>query len=412
MRLRVDLSHYRERAKESISVLVDPALQEIPSDPLLVQYQGTAQVRLYSEDTLNHLDNMVTAARQVMRDVRSDTSGVRVVLEQDSLPPPEAYNELLRQMVAEGLNNETILGYCSKLHQLSERLAQCSNGFEKIVIIAVCLAQFGSNGPFVASYLDSPPSEKSILLHFVELLFMQEAMFAENRNKASDKSEPKNLLAENQVVCSFSNLVINVERTRLTKKRATDFLALVVMLALLAKIEDDSLANFIREQPPGYLKEAEQTLRQYVANPPSFKLTAVERQFIDGMGMGKLAWSITTHKKQAPNYLYLWDQNKSAKDNILRVLSDYSKTDWHCPTLGLFFTGHWNRHHHGIVKQAINNLKQDDSLEKIMLDLETTARTRKGFNEKGSLARRLQFIKSHFDWELGDVASFLSAPAA
>lgn len=92
-------------------------------------------------------------------------------------------------------------------------------------------------------------------------------------------------------------------------------------------------------------------------------------------------------------YDHLWDANKSDKENVLAVLTDYSKANAFFPGLALFFTGHWNRHHRGPVKTAILSINGGMDVKKAIHYL------RKDFNEvtdhntSGSLARRLAYME-------------------
>lgn len=132
----------------------------------------------------------------------------------------------------------------------------------------------------------------------------------------------------------------------------------------------------------------------------------IATQFENETGSSVHVRTYFPNSRYLKSYYKLWENRNSDIEGAIKLLEDYAKSH----AAELFFTGHWFRHHASVVRNAVQNFKnnQNIKIEDILnyfadnLDPET-------INLKGSLMRRLNFIagQNGVEFKLNDKKSSL-----
>lgn len=405
----INLSQYKTRLKEASSYFQDAALMEIPSDAVFVTYANQVKphgIRLLSKSSLETSLRQNAEARTIVREGNHDNSGIMVAMRlAEDLPPREKLiKEALEKLIRRGLNIQQIISmeriaFFTILLQpdnfpLLNQMFEIDSPVADIANLIFCLMLQGGYPPFS-------------LANFAMIMFQkQTAIVEENRQKLLQKDGSP--LSENQIICPYTRETINVDFSQKNQKYAPDFIAVFIALSKLAKADEPSIDNFLDSQPRNYLANANQKLLDYLRKPAKFGFSKEQHQFLQEIGTAEAAKQLRFHEKLEPAYKDLWVEDDTVEGNVLRLLIDYSKKNWCLPSLGLFFTGHWNRHHHSIVNEAIESLQQGDrTLKQILDNLEKKAKTHPNFNAEGSLMCRLDYIRAKTD-NLKEIPKFVN----
>ncbi|MGQ3888062.1 DUF5617 domain-containing protein [Legionella sp. CNM-1927-20] len=383
-----------------ISQLYDPIDFKIHSDSVFIHYENNNFIRLFSKRSLLGLQEQLNKCRQIIKEGERDKSFIKLALNQYRTRNEEEgiYEEILQQMVGKGFDINHIMKSCEVIDTVililvnmpaNANIALASNDLPKNMVFMVPyltrLYQLRVNQQEELEH-STEVEHQSISTFLEELIVSQITIIDESRKKLL--SSTGEALNDNQVLCPFSRSIINVEKSLASASKAKLFLQLIVAAVKINNLQDKSIDKFLKKQKPNYLVEAYQALNHYITKPSTI-FTSEQQKFLADIGIKKVVNA---------RYKHLWNKNKSVKDNALAVLNDYSKLNTILPTFSLFMTGHWNRHHHLLVKKAISRIKEDDaSIKQVIVDLEEQSRASPKFNPSGSLARRLEFISSHLN---------------
>ncbi|KTD25676.1 Uncharacterised protein [Legionella lansingensis] len=399
---QITLPNLKNAIKNKLTFLIDAATQDIPQDPVLVAYLNYSEVRLMSKTTLRALHQQLIDARKTIDEGAADISGIRIALQQLQESELSEVEKFYRRILLNrtGTSSEEILTQCEALQVFALLVLTDPISFLQFVLPIV-------SPPFAAAAIhlaklfrnsDATEPVPTPVLFCMEMIFEQQAIIEENRKKLLHNGVE---LTTDQILCPYTRKTTVVSTSLSTTKKAQDFLAICIALAKLAKVDDSDIDQFLRAKPANYLRTANKTLLQYVLLPQTFSFTAQEKQFLIDLGVEEAAKQIRIAYDKC--YSHLWREDNDAKANTLAVLIDYNKQDWFSPTLGLFFTGHWNRHHHQLVRQTIEDIKTGKSLCLALQELRTAATKHPNFNIEGSLIRRCEFIAHKGKIELNPV---------
>ncbi|WP_131793456.1 DUF5617 domain-containing protein [Legionella brunensis] len=394
---QIDTRKFAEKIKEKATYIIDSQLFEIPETPLLASYEDPyAEVRLISEDTINGLKKVLDDIRKLITRDEADVSAISIALEEENELPElqKKYKSILLTMGNQPI--ETIFRKCAQFQSiimigllqpviLNEVVLRLNDDFlpflEDILSIIEIMKGLGPNDPIL------------FLPQFCQAMVLKQAAIVDQKKKTL--LHEGEVLTENQVVCPFTRKKIAIDASSKSEKRAKDLVAIYIALSKLADLDEiddnNSMSNFLASQPKNYLQEANRTLIQYLVSPQQFDFTFKESQFLADIGTVEAAKQV---KSLYERYTHLWHEEKSFDENALDILIDYNKQNWFSPTLGLFFTGHWNRNHHQIVSASIKSLqKEEANISFVLEQLEMEMKKNPNFNAQGSLMRRLEFIR-------------------
>ncbi|STX28096.1 Uncharacterised protein [Legionella beliardensis] len=396
----------KKSVSEQISNICDPISLVIPNDPVFIYYgEHLPNVRIFSKQTLISLQHLLKTSRHLYTQGLEDKSFIKLALAQHTPRNEEeaVYKELLLLMVEKNLNGMSLTTVCQRLDVTLFLLINLPLNLS----ITLQPINWFSEFNFIRNYIvriheivrnrqryegNTATIEHHPISAFLEeLILLQTGIIEENRKKLlSTKGE---ILSLNQILCPYTRYVIDVEKTLATINQANLFLKLVVALAMLTDLKDAEIDSFLQAQPPNYLQNAYKELKDYIENQPNV-FTLQQQKFLADMGILDIIKQtrLTVLNKR---YQHLWNEANSFKDNTLAILNDYSKLTYPSPQFQLFITGHWARHHHVIVKKAIEQIEEGIALEHVLANLRAHARCHPGFDPKGSLARRLEFIDLH-----------------
>lgn len=388
---QLDIAHFQGQITDKISRLIDPGTGEIPEDPVFVSYLELNSLRLMSQHSIKELQRQNDYCRQLLQEAEKDRTGIRLALEQaDDLSTLEMeYKALLLRI--ENICFQEVLNRCTYLENSANVLIGFPPEFQtpmKRILGFFYKNAFSLLDDFLKIVIYRSKSKQPVLTlpQFCEKMFLtQTRIVEENRRKLINKGR---VLTSDQVRCPYYRETIIVSSSLFSRKKADDFLALVVALSQLAKVKDSSITTFLTSQSANYLNQANRKLRQYLHNPKYFRFTEEQTQYLEVIGAKEAAKQLQLYEK----YMGLWDDKKTLEMNVLSLLIDYKKQDWQYPSIGLFLTGHWNRHHQGIVLDAILAIQAGKPLNLILEQLKISAKVHPKYDAEGSLMRRLAFI--------------------
>ncbi|CEK11150.1 DUF5617 domain-containing protein [Legionella hackeliae] len=411
--LPINLNHYKKKIKDRTTFLIDSSSQEIPDDPLFSCYEDSEEIRLISKETLETFQKNLDEVRKLIQRHGSDGSQISIALEalgesDDLSLLQQKYKEILLKKT--GQNIMAIRQFCLFMDVLVFSARTTPYFFDTI---------FSQNSPVLHDEIieivilaNQTPTHYMSLSDFLTLLQIhQESLIQENRKKLLHNGEA---LGETTVVCPYTRKKISVSASLETADVAKDFLAIFVALYTLADLPFSELKA---HESKDYLYQAQETLLRYLKNPTVFTFTETQRKFLDELGindvknqLNQLAVHNRLNCQPVYNrYNHLWEnqanEETTIEENALKLLIDYNKQNWILPSVGLFFTGHWRRHHYGIVAKAIERLQRGDDLQSTLEELETAARIHPQFNEEGSLINRLNCIRYHYQEKAAFAAS-------
>ncbi|KTD24881.1 hypothetical protein Lmac_2418 [Legionella maceachernii] len=394
----INLDQYREQLKEASTYLQDAALMEIPDDAIFVSYVKQHKphgIRLLSKSSLETSLRQNDEARAIVESANSDNSGIKVALSlAEGLSPREQlYKEFLLSMIERGFNVAQIIemerSVCANLlfqpgNFLAIMQSQQANSPLAVLIGFIFLLMLNGGYAFFS------------LGQFAMLMFRkQTAIVEENRQKLLQIDGSP--LGYNQIICPYTRETLNVDFSPQAQEKVNDFIDVFIGLSILAGVADSSIDSFLASKPETYLPDVMQTLLNYLRRPEEFNFTEEQEQFLQKIGGEEASRQLRFHEKLNPAYKHLWIENETLEENVLNLLIDYSKRNWCIPAIGLFFTGHWNRHHHDIVNEAIETIEEGAMVMQVLEDLAEKAKLHPNFNSEGSLMRRLEFIRVKFD---------------
>jgi len=433
-----DLSGFQKQVKDQISFYTDPVSLEIPNDPVFVHYSSkTDKLRIMSADTLNHMNNEVKEARDKVNQLDNDPSGIRVALREfaPTTPLQKACKELLTQMVDRGMNAE-IINAMTIIFDEGVRvlwlMSQTQDEPSKILLssalqahlekfhvpVYLILAFFDLQNHFGAETVNAPFRQL-----FITAFALQNGNLTEAKGRVRDKDG--DTLKTDHIVCPQTRDTIDVASSSDSSVKAKNFLALVIALAKFAKLEKEPAIHDFLAENPDYHELAEKNLRKYIKYPEGFLFTDEQQSALDKMGLQEVVnfekarlaegpqlnqqikearfqslKEATAHQNLDTRYQNFKPNGLSLKKNALDLLIDYNKENAWSPSFRLFITGHWNRHHHQIVREAIHKLNNNEDPREVLVALENEASKHSSFNPEGSLLRRLNYLKLKFPDEL------------
>ncbi|KTD16357.1 DUF5617 domain-containing protein [Legionella jordanis] len=394
---KLDLSAFRQKIQDRITFFTDPVCLEIPDDPVLLSYIVPDTPRLMSKESIKRMQQENESSRALIQRHERDASCIAIALE--TYEPSNDAEELLK-VIFLSLTNKTAaaiqifsmtLGVLTHLALTNpgqfQRIFEMGDTFLEHIEIILLLNDV---------YSENRKNNQPILLpqHFFELqVLRQQAIIEENKKKLKNGEET---LSSNEIICPVTRNNIAYAETLASEGKAKHFQAIFIYLSQLAQVNDDSLNEFLESKSDDYVQFAHSTFMRYLRSPGEFHFSPQEASFLDELGLAEArAHFLPIFKREQQlqrAYAHLWSESQSSRENALKVLIDYNKEDWRIPSLGLFFTGHWNRHHHGLVREAILNLNVGANLSDTLKNLYERAKTNEHFNPKGSLVSRLEYI--------------------
>ncbi|KTD23763.1 Uncharacterised protein [Legionella lansingensis] len=390
----INLSEYQQEIKERLTLLIDPASRNIPVDPIFLHYTDatTTVVRLFSKASVLEYQRQNDTSRKILQELKEDKTGILIALMQaQNLSEAEKkYKAFLLKM--KHLTGEEMMAILNELAQIV-KLAHFSKSLQPILFeihgllhrsIDVYLHEF-------KVMAESAGFEKTLegLCLFHSALFAEQTRLTAMHHGKLLHNEVT--LTTNEIVCPVTRYKIAISNSLATSSKAENFLAILIALSQLAHLEDDDIKNFLKTQPKNYLEAAENKLVQYLRYPFWFNFTKEQNQFLEKIGAKEALKQL--------RYRHLWNEHKSSEENILSLLKDYNKEDWHFPSLGLFLTGHWRRHHHEQIRIAIRKMQTGTAAAEVLQELDSYAKKHPQYNPDGSLARRLEFIQRKLSME-------------
>ncbi|VEG92286.1 DUF5617 domain-containing protein [Legionella spiritensis] len=395
---------FSARLRDNLSYLMDAAIQGIPTDPVFACYTSSSHVRIMSASSLDGLKKPYDEARQCLITAERDHTGIALALAtEQSSTLLRQYQTILQGMVEQGLNDLTLDTVCRLFDTLFLVALDAAQSEESRNVYMClynslsedCRRYFAQYFKAIEDSLQSASEERFPFLSvFFSLLQLEQVrLYQEAKKKLLD--DRKHTLSPDEILCPYTRARINVSKSLVTGDMAGDFVDLMVAMALLADVTDDSVAEFLAAQPEDYSRRIHHKLCAYLCNPAEFSFTLQQTSMLEESGILYLQrqWHRRHNMPQDyPQYDHLWDKELGLKQNILRVLRDYSKLDCRVPAFSLFATGHWFRHHHGLVRSAVTALCNGDEPVEVIRDLEAKAMDTPDFNPEGSLSRRLVFI--------------------
>ncbi|WED43492.1 DUF5617 domain-containing protein [Legionella cardiaca] len=386
----IDIKDYKKVIAEKISLIIDPISQEIPLDPLFVNYFDSQFVRIYSKASVLELQKQNALARQLLEEIKLDKTGVCVALKSASnlSESEKSYKDFLLTM--KDLTSEKILAILQELQKIAQ-IVKFSLPAQSL-LLKIHRILHKDIEVYVEAFLRlaaQSDGEKAIkgLFKFYEAMFRKQTeITAERHGQLMINGNP---LSNNQVICPIFRKRINVADSLKNTTQASYFLAIFIALSKLAEVEDSDIELFLKNQSPEYLSKANTILLRYLRYPILFNFTPQQKNFLIQIGAQAAATQI--------RYPHLWDEEKSLEENALSLLRDYTKQDWSSPLLGLFICGHWNRHHLEKVRETIRELQGGGKVRELLEELKYYAKSHSQYNPQGSLACRLEFIQYKID---------------
>lgn len=274
------VSSYKTDAGELISRCLDPMTLEIPEDPVLVYYKAPARLNdpndppltavhvLSLEDGLEALHRQHEDCRATIQAIKDDPSGIKLWV--DKLPNAEfmeddkdcaqAFHTVLKFLSNAALDADRISAICFDLDQLNTSLKKADvfsfqvmvDSFRKMCPIYIseeCLNVFVSQ-----RWKYSIASVCNILLK------NQASQY--NVAHESLRDTKKNFYTTDEVRCPLTRHTIIVSKTRASRTLAKDFVAIAILLAKKAGVEDEKLEEFLKNKKNEQIKFAAITLAE------------------------------------------------------------------------------------------------------------------------------------------------------
>ncbi|CEK09754.1 DUF5617 domain-containing protein [Legionella hackeliae] len=386
----IDISDHRKAIAEKISLVIDPVLNEIPVDPILVNYlyPDKQVVRLFSYEKTRELQQMTETSRSILKELKEDNTGISIALKyaKNLSPSQERYKDFLLKMSA--LNGKSIDDILNELQQVAPLLS--SSVIYSPLLLKLHRFIHRDIATYIQDFQRLAKIEGNVERAIAELIRFREEMFLQQTqitsfNHGQLTNQYGVQLTSNQIFCPFSKERIKVAESLRTRGQASNLLAIFIALSQLAKLKDADIENFLKCQASDYLEQANEKLLQYLRFPIWFNFSPLQQRFLAEAG--------AQAAKQQLNYRHLWSEEKQLEDNVLSVLIDYSKQDWNFPVFGLFISGHWRRHHHEAVSEAIKSIRRGEDIVVVLEQLKNGVQKHPSYNSQGSLTNRLEFIE-------------------
>lgn len=147
--------------------------------------------------------------------------------------------------------------------------------------------------------------------------------------------------------------------------------------------------------------------KSVTAKNAQYLMHEITQAFEQHIGIKPLFQISLPHAAHLNAYYNIWNKEKTHVDAALKLLKDYTKSNaW-----GLFFTGHWRRHHVHLVKEALQEFQPKaatTTVAEILLFFSNNLPPH-NLEQNGSLMRRLDFIagqtNTQFKFPAPDVVS-------
>nr|HAT8713397.1 hypothetical protein [Legionella jordanis] len=389
----VDFSAFAVKIQEKISFLVDPASFEIPEDPVLVHYQNS-DLRIMSEETLRQLHQEFDECHKIIDEFDRDPSGVRIALKRPEnwSEMEEVYAQLITSLLEKyNFTTEGLLIYCSTLWAVIERTLE-DRSFLKNKNLPPHLINFISkNKEIIIDLLNNiygfQRDHLPQLVHFFQKLFYTQLLLVNNSEKKLIQNGIK--LESKEVFCPYTREKIDLSATLASQIRSGHFLAIFIGFSQFAAVKESEIDDFLKQKDEFYLQEAQKTFVKFLFSPNHFSFSQSEKNFLNDLGIAEIRqkW-LHTHSR---SYEALW-ASADLKTNVLKILRDYNKENLFGSKLGLFFTGHWNRHHQKLMHRAIASIESGENIQVALNNLLNDAKNHPNFNVKGALVSRLEYI--------------------
>ncbi|QRN04516.1 hypothetical protein GH742_11880 [Legionella sp. MW5194] len=396
----VDLSEpqWAEKIRDRISRLIDAVdTFEIPDDPVIVHYVGKDWVRIMSARSLKSMLDYQQQHLDYVQNYARDPSGIALSLSrQTELTAPEhRYKLFLASLVQAKLDYQAIWTLCKSFEEKWNFYREIDPQLKNKTLLGTIRESFSTKEQAYFDKFAACFTQES-LSDFIPITSCAENLHGQQVSTFKKCKNYKELMGSrkyDEICCPSTREVIDGKKSLLTRDAADTFIAIYMVLAKMAGVETDEIQAFLEKQESDYLRLGEQKLYRYLQNPRLFGFTSATRQLLLEMGVAKIKLTFKG------DYTHLWPlQESTPKQNALKMLIDYSKMDSTYPALVRFFTAHTQRHHHPLVKQAVDALVKGESIHEVMMTLETEARKHPLFNEEGSLMRRLRFITMHIGY--------------
>ncbi|MDX1836395.1 hypothetical protein DIZ81_01805 [Legionella taurinensis] len=396
----VDLSEpqWAEKIRDRVSRLIDTIETfEIPDDPVIVHYVGKDWFRIMSARSLKSMLDYQQQHLDYVQDYTRDHSGIALSLSRktESTPLEHRYNLFLASLIQANLEYQAIFTLCKSFEEKWNFYREIDPQFKDKALFGSIRETFSAKeqayfDKFAACFTQDSLSDFIPITSYVENLHFQQVT---HFKKCKDYKESMGSRKYDEICCPSTRAVIDGKKSLLTRDAADSFVAIYMVLASMARVETDEIQAFLGKQESDYLRLGEQKLYRYLQNPRLFGFTSATRELLLEMGVAKIKLAFKG------DYTHLWSLHEATpKQNALKMLIDYSKMDSAYPALVRFFTAHTQRHHHPLVKQAVDALVKGDNIHNVMMTLETEARKHPLFNEEGSLMRRLRFITMYIGY--------------
>lgn len=396
LRKLLNKEKYQKRVKEYLSRLLDPALYEIPSDPVFVMYSKSSElVRLFSKKTLLECKRQNDISRLILKKGFSDPTGIALALEsyKDEKPNEKKFRIFLQSLG--NISGEEIINILIRIQKIIPLLSLPSflkNSYlVSLTFLITDLKPHLNN--FLIIFRDESSLNKTMMdlfIFFEKLFKKQSEIIALNHNLLMKKGRSLN---HNEIICPYSREIICVSDSLRSENRAKVFLSLLIALCQLMQFQDEEIENFIAKQDIDYLKKAHDNLYDYLLHPKVYQFTPAQCQFLNEMGAEMAFKQIRYLKILKPKFNYLWKSESSFLSNVRSLLVNYSRANWRVPALGLFFNGDWNHHHTENVRKALLDLDTGTPVIQVLNTLKTTIQKKPEFNEEGKLIKMLAFIE-------------------
>lgn len=384
-----------EKIRNMVSRLIDTIdTFEIPDDPVIVHYVAKDWLRIMSAQSLKSMLDYQQQHLDYVQQYAKDPSGIALSLNRATglIPLEHQYNLFLALLIEEKLDYQAIFTLCKSFEEKWTFYREIDPQLKDKTLFGSIRETFSAKeqayfDKFAACFTQDSLSDFIPITSYVENLHFQQVSYFK---KCKDYKKSMGSRKYNEICCPVTREVIDGKKSLLTREAADSFIAIYMVLASMARVETDEIQAFLEKQELDYLRLSEQKLYRYLQNPRLFGFTSATRQLLLEMGVAKIKLTFKG------DYTHLWSlQETTPKQNALKILIDYSKMDSTYPALVRFFTAHTQRHHHPLVKVAVDALVQGENIHSVMMTLETEARKHPFFNEEGSLMRRLRFITMH-----------------
>lgn len=315
----IDLSAYKKAIEDNISWFIDPALCEIPTDPVVITYTDN-KIRVNSLDTMLQIKKPLDEIRAIIEENGNDVSGIALILKDfDTLSfstvneqgEQHALDENIKLSLKEfftelkNCNREQIINHClamDMLSQLYQNIKQTGLTFDQFLLVLPNVLpslesepQFATVYPYIEenARVLTQNNNHYILLNspinfigIIEYFFIVQQSNVEKQRKSLIKDKEGNLFTADEIPCPYTREVINLTDALATAKSglANNFLSLSIFLIKLAQIENDDVEDYLSENPT-YLEKAEKVFINYVNSPDQFNFSKAHCDFLNQFGL-------------------------------------------------------------------------------------------------------------------------------